>query len=110
MVWGILKMQAEPSQMMEKLKCRETLRMPERYTSTGNEDSLIMTGTGLDTLTTGSAIINYLTINKTTPRDIVRLGGSVTVNKKLDYLSGVFTTDPILHPSYIFTSPCCCSL
>ena len=75
------------------------------YTSTGNEDSLIMTGTGLDTLTAGSAIINYLTINKATATDIVRLGGSVTVNKKLDYLSGVFTTDPILHPSYIFTSP-----
>ncbi len=75
------------------------------YTSTGNEDSLIMTGAGPDTLTAGTATINYLTINKATTTDIVRLGGSVTVNKKLDYLSGVFTTDPILHPSYIFTSP-----
>ena len=75
------------------------------YTSTGNEDSLIMSGTGIDTLTAGSAVINYLTINKTTSSDIVRLGGTTTVNTKLDYLSGVLTTDPILNPSFTLTSP-----
>src|SRR5664279_5284757 len=75
------------------------------YTSTGNEDSLIMSGTGIDTLTAGSAVINYLTINKTTSADIVRLGGTTTVNTKLDYLSGVLTTDPVLHPSFTLTSP-----
>jgi hypothetical protein len=75
------------------------------YTSTGNEDSLIMSGTGIDTLTAGSAVINYLTINKTTSADIVRLGGTTTVNTKLDYLSGVLTTDPILNPSFTLTSP-----
>ena len=75
------------------------------YTSTGNEDSLIMSGTGIDTLKPGSAVINYLTINKTTSSDIIRLGGTTTVNIKLDYLSGVLTTDPILNPSFTLTSP-----
>jgi hypothetical protein len=75
------------------------------YTSTGNEDSLIMSGAGIDTLTAGSSVINYLAINKSTGADIVRLGGTATVNTKLDYLSGVFTTDPILNPSFTLTSP-----
>ena len=75
------------------------------YISTGNEDSLIMSGTGIDTLKPGSAVINYLTINKTTSSDIIRLGGTTTVNTKLDYLSGVLTTDPILNPSFTLTSP-----
>ena len=75
------------------------------YTSTANEDSLIMTGTGPDTLTGGSSVIHYLTINKTTSSDIVRLGGTTTVNTKLDYLSGVLSTDPILNPSFTLTSP-----
>ena len=30
---------------------------------------------------------------------------TATVNTKLDYLSGVFTTDPILNPSFSVTSP-----
>ena len=64
-----------------------------------------MSGTGIDTLTMGSSVINNLTINKTTGADIIRLGSSATVNTKLDYLSGVFTTDPILHPSFVLTSP-----
>ncbi len=75
------------------------------YTSTASEDSLIMTGTGPDTLTTVSSTLNYLTINKTPATDIIRLGGTITVNKKLDYLSGVLTTDPILNPSFTLTSP-----
>jgi hypothetical protein len=75
------------------------------YTSTANEDSLIMTGTGPDTLTGGSAVIHYLTISKTTGTDIVRLGGTTTVNTKLDYLSGVLSTDPVLNPSFTLISP-----
>lgn len=75
------------------------------YTSTANEDSLIMSGTGADTLTGGSSVINYLTINKSTSSDIIRLGGTTIVNTKLDYLSGVLTTDPILNPSFTLTSP-----
>ena len=75
------------------------------YTSTANEDSLIMSGTGADTLTGGSSVINYLTINKSTSSDIIRLGGTTTINTKLDYLSGELTTDPILNPSFTLTSP-----
>lgn len=75
------------------------------YTSSANEDSLIMSGIGPDTLTSGGAVINYLTINKLTNTDIVCLSGNATVNTKLDYLSGIFTTDPILNPSYTLTSP-----
>jgi hypothetical protein len=75
------------------------------YTSTANEDSLIMTGTGQDTLTAGSSVINYLTINKTTSSDTVRLGGTVTINTRLDYLSGVLSTDPMVNPSFNLISP-----
>ncbi|KAA9037214.1 hypothetical protein FW778_17455 [Ginsengibacter hankyongi] len=75
------------------------------YTSTANEDSLIMSGTGQDTLTGGGSLINYLTINKTTASDSVKLGGTTTVNTKLDYLSGGLSTDPILNPSFTLTSP-----
>lgn len=75
------------------------------YTSTSNGDSLIMSGTGIDTLTSGGSVINNLTINKTSASDIVRLGATATVNARLDYMSGVFTTDPILHPSFSVTSP-----
>jgi len=75
------------------------------YSSTLNEDSLIMTGGGIDTLTTGGATINFLTINKTAASDLVRLGSTVIVNTKLDYLSGLLTTDPLLNPSFTITSP-----
>jgi hypothetical protein len=75
------------------------------YTSTLDEDSLIMTGSGADTLATGGSVLNYLTINKTTNTDIIRLGTTVTVNKKLDYLSGILTTDPDANPSFTLTSP-----
>jgi hypothetical protein len=75
------------------------------YTSTANGDSLVMSGTGPDTLTPGSAVLHFLTINKTTSSDIVRLGGTTTVNTRLDLLSGVLSTDPILNPSFTLTSP-----
>lgn len=75
------------------------------YSSTANEDSLIMSGTGIDTLKAGSSTLNYLTINKTTTADIVRLGGTTTLNTQLNFLSGTFTTDPILNPSYLLSSP-----
>src|ERR1017187_9990524 len=46
------------------------------YTSTANEDSLILSGAGIDTLTAGGSVINNLTINKTTSSDTIRLGGN----------------------------------
>src|SRR5665647_858608 len=75
------------------------------YTSTANGDSLLMTGTGIDTLQLGNSAINYLAINKTNNSDSVRLGGTATINTKLDHLSGGLTTDPILNPSFTLTSP-----
>ncbi|MDP4285012.1 MAG: hypothetical protein Q8891_11340 [Bacteroidota bacterium] len=75
------------------------------YSSTANEDSLLMTGSGIDTLTAGSSIINYLTINKTTNSDSIKLGESATINTQLNYFSGGLSTDPILNPSYTLTAP-----
>jgi len=75
------------------------------YTSTASGDSLILSGSGQDTLTGGGSAINYLTINKSTNADTVRLGGTTKLNTKLDFLSGGFTTDPVLHPSYTILSP-----
>lgn len=75
------------------------------YNSPLNEDSLIMSGTGIDTLTAGGSVINYLSINKSTSADSIRLGGTAAVNTKLDYLSGGLSTDPILNPSFMLISP-----
>jgi hypothetical protein len=75
------------------------------YNSTGAEDSLLLTGSGPDTITLGSASINYLTIAKSTATDIIRLGGDAIISKKLDYTSGILTTDPILNPSFKLISP-----
>lgn len=75
------------------------------YTTTTSGDSLVMSGTGIVTLTAGGSPITYLTINKSSNTDMVKLGGSLTVNTGLDYLSGIFTTDPILNPSYLLSSP-----
>src|ERR1035438_1308465 len=65
------------------------------YTSTLNKDSLVMSSSGVDTLTGGNGVFNYLAINKSTPSDSVRLGAPLVVHTKLDFLSGGFTTDPI---------------
>ena len=75
------------------------------YTSTSNDDSLIMSGAGMDTLSPGSSAINYLTINKTTATDLVTLGSTAIINARLDFLSGRFTTDPIANPSFSVTAP-----
>ena len=75
------------------------------YSSTLNEDSLIMSSSGIDTLTGGNGIFNYLAINKSSGKDTVRLGASLVVNTKLDFLSGGFTTDPIANPAFSLQSP-----
>jgi len=75
------------------------------YNSSANDDSLLMSGTGTDTLNAGTSVLNYLTINKTSSTDIIKLGGPLTINTRLDYLSGIFTTDPVAHPTYVISSP-----
>lgn len=75
------------------------------YNSTGSEDSLILSGSNNVVLSLGGATVNYLTINKSASTDVVTLGNSVTVNKKLDYLSGVLSTDYAAHPTYVLSAP-----
>ena len=75
------------------------------YTSTANDDSLILSGSGNATLNSGGAIFRYLTINKATNSDLVTLTGSITVGNKLDYLSGVLLTDYPANPSYSVIAP-----
>jgi hypothetical protein len=88
-----------------KLEVKGNFTNAGTYNSTAAEDSLLLTGTGTSILITGGATLNYLTINKTTAADIVKLGGNILVNKKLDFLSGLFTTDPLLNPSFAVVSP-----
>ena len=75
------------------------------YNSTAAEDSLIFKGTGNSIFKSGGATINYLTLNKTAAADFVTLNGNALIGKKLDFLSGSFTTDPIANPAYKVISP-----
>jgi hypothetical protein len=75
------------------------------YNSTSNEDSLIFKGAGTSLFNAGGATINYLTINKTASTDIVKLAASLNLSKKLDFVSGIFTTDPITNPTFAVVSP-----
>jgi hypothetical protein len=75
------------------------------YNSVGAEDSLLLTGTGTALINAGGATINYLTVNKTSSADVVKLGANINVAKRLDFLSGTFTTDPILNPTFAVVSP-----
>jgi hypothetical protein len=75
------------------------------YLSPGNKDSLVMSGTGNATLNAGDAGFHFLTINKVSATDVVTLGSSLLVKTKLDYLSGLLTTDYANHPSYVLTAP-----
>jgi hypothetical protein len=75
------------------------------YNSTGNEDSLIMSGSGNATLNSGGSMFRYLTINKAAAGDLVTLTGSITVGTKLDYLVGVLSTDYLANPSYAVNAP-----
>ena len=75
------------------------------YNSTTSDDSLIMSGAGNVTINSGGATFRYLTINKAANTDIVTLTGTILVGNKLDYLSGVLSTDYLANPSYSVTAP-----
>ena len=75
------------------------------YNSTAAEDSLIFKGIGNSIFKSGGATINFLTLNKTAAADFVTLNGNALIGKKLDFLSGSFTTDPIANPAYKVISP-----
>jgi hypothetical protein len=73
------------------------------YTTTTSDDSLIMSGSTAATLDAGAAALSYLTINKSSGIKVT-LANNTTINTKLDYTEGIFTTDP-LNTSYILTAP-----
>lgn len=75
------------------------------YTSTLNDDSLILSGSGSATLSGGSATFRYLTINKAANTDLITLSGSVTIGNKLDFLSGGLSTDYLANPSFAVIAP-----
>ncbi|HYO21748.1 MAG TPA: hypothetical protein VER36_05045 [Flavisolibacter sp.] len=75
------------------------------YSSSTNDDSLIMSGAGNVTLNTGGAMLRYLAINKGAGSDLVTLANSVSIADKLDYLAGTLSTDYLANPSYAITAP-----
>jgi len=75
------------------------------YFSSGNKDLLVMWGSGNSIINPGTASFHQLAINKATSNDFVTLGGSVVVNAKLDYLSGLLTTDNANNPSHQLIAP-----
>jgi hypothetical protein len=75
------------------------------YNSTTADDSLILSGNGNITLNGGGSTLSNLWINKSSAANAVTLAGSTSVGVKLVYDQGNFTTDPIAHPSYIFSAP-----
>ena len=91
-----------------KLEVQGSFTNSAIYNTTTGDDSLIMSGGSGGTVTLNggaSTTLSYLTINKTSAADIVKLAGTTLVGVKLDFLSGTFTTDPIVNPSFVLQSP-----
>jgi hypothetical protein len=75
------------------------------YNSATADDSLILSGAGNITFNSGASILTNLWINKTAATNRVTLTGTSLLSGKLDYDQGLFTTDPIANPSYLFSAP-----
>jgi hypothetical protein len=75
------------------------------YNSATADDSLIMSGSGNVTFNSGASTLTNLWINKTAATDRVTLTATALLSGKLDYTQGVFTTDPIANPAYLFSAP-----
>jgi hypothetical protein len=88
-----------------KLEVQGNFLNTATYNSATADDSLILSGGGNITLNGGSSIFTNLWINKTAAGDRVTLTGTALLSGKLDYDQGVFTTDPIANPSYLFSAP-----
>ncbi len=73
--------------------------------TTTADDSLILSGVGNMTFNGGASTFTNLWINKTAATDRVTLTATALLSGKLDYDQGVFTTDPIANPSYLFSAP-----
>jgi hypothetical protein len=75
------------------------------YNSATADDSLIISGGGNVTFNSGASTLTNLWINKTGATDRVTLTATALLSGKLDYTQGVFTTDPIANPAYLFSAP-----
>jgi hypothetical protein len=73
--------------------------------TTSADDSLILSGGGNVTLNGGASTFTNLWINKTAASDRVTLTNTYLLSGKLDYDQGIFTTDPIANPAYLFSAP-----
>ncbi len=75
------------------------------YNTATADDSLILSGGGTVTLNGGASTFTNIWINKTAATDRVRLTSTTLLSGKLDYDQGVFTTDPIANPAFLFSAP-----
>lgn len=75
------------------------------YNTPLNHDSLVLSGSSNTLLNSGAAVFQFLTINKAADSNFVTLAGSLYVGQKLDYLSGVLSTDYVNNPSYSLNAP-----
>ncbi|RYZ59834.1 MAG: hypothetical protein EOO14_07940 [Chitinophagaceae bacterium] len=75
------------------------------YSSSTNDDSLILSGGGNVLLTAGNTSIHYLQINKAGVTNRVTLGTSVNVTSKFEFLQGELSTDFANNPSFVFSAP-----
>jgi hypothetical protein len=88
-----------------KIEVQGNFQNSSKYASGTGEDTLILTGTTAALLNTGTDTINNLQINKSIATAEVKLNGNAIVAKKLDYLQGLFTTDPVLNPGFQLIAP-----
>jgi hypothetical protein len=75
------------------------------YNSATADDSLILSGAGNITFNSGASVLTNLWINKTAATNRVTLTATSFLSGKLDYDQGLFTTDPIANPAYLFSAP-----
>jgi hypothetical protein len=75
------------------------------YNSATADDSLVLSGGGNVTFNSGASVLTNLWINKTAATNRVTLTATALLSGKLDYDQGLFTTDPIANPSYLFSAP-----
>lgn len=75
-----------------KLQTRGSFVNTGTYHSTANEDSLLLTDSGIVTLNGGSSTLRYLIVNKAGGG--VTLSGNTTIGSKFNFVAGSFSTDP----------------
>ncbi len=88
-----------------KIEVQGSFANAATYNTTANNDSLVMSGSGNATLTSGGATVRNFVINKASNSDVVTLTSTITVSGKLSYLSGLLSTDYLANPSYSVTAP-----